>query len=183
LTNIATDQLALEPVDGQDSWSILYIFGFLMCSFQLDPDARALTCSHLIQTKTVTIQQSQKSAPMSLGSLLVAEMETVDVHHLQNNDIHGPHSRIRLFSNSALLPRVKGALSRNGPARQVDPRSLPALLGLLLIILAYPSLLLLEANGDACRAKVVSAITCRRRKKRNTRREVEVSTYWLAASG
>lgn len=61
----------------------------------------------------------------------------------------GVHSRIRLFSTSALLPRVKGALSRNGPARQVDPRSLPALLGLLLIILAYPGLLLLEANGDA----------------------------------
>lgn len=27
LITIATDQLALEPVDGQDSWSILYIFG------------------------------------------------------------------------------------------------------------------------------------------------------------
>lgn len=67
-----------------------------MCSFQLDPDARASTCSHLIQT-TVTMQQSQKSAPMSL---VVAEIETVDVHHLHDNDIQRgslPHSSFLYF--------------------------------------------------------------------------------------
>lgn len=130
-----------------------------MCSFQLSPHARASICLHSIRISVTMQQARQEPATMSLGSLLVAEMETIDVHHLHNNAIHEPHSRIRLFSASARLPRVKGALSRDGPARQVNPRSLPVLLSLLLIILAYPSLLLLEANGDACKEKVVSAIT------------------------